>query len=347
MKYRKLGASGLEVSELCLGTMTYGTQTPVEDAHTQIDMAIDSGITILDTAEVYPVNPVTKEGCGDSERIIGQWIEKSKRRSEIAIATKISGEGMKLIRNGEPINAKNLYIAIDGSLERLRTDYIDIYQLHWPNRGSYMFNQNWAYDPAHQNKNETLDNMLEVLQAFKELVDQGKVRYFGLSNESTWGTAQWLKVAQENSLPKVEAIQNEYSLLRRLFDTDLAELAHNENVGLLAWSPLATGILTGKYQGNRTPPDSRRSIVPSLGGRATTRAWQAVDAYLKVAQKYQIDLPMMALAWCWTRPFMASAIIGARTVDQLQYLLKSVSIHLPEDCLTDINTVHKAYPMPY
>ena len=244
MRMKPLGSTDTMISELCLGTMTFGTQTPEQDGHRQIDMALDHGINIADTAEMYPVNPVSADTVGDSERILGSWVAKSGRRDQI-LAT---GEGLKIVRDGAPISGKTVREAVEGSLARLQTDYIDLYQLHWPNRGSYMFRQNWAFDPTGQNRSETLDHMADTLDALSELVQQGKIIHFGLSNESAWGTGQWLRAAEKGGGPRVEAIQNEYSLLCRLFDTDLAELAHHEQVGLLAYSPLATGLLTGKYQ---------------------------------------------------------------------------------------------------
>lgn len=347
MRYNGLGSTGIQVSELCLGTMTYGTQTPEEDAHAQIDLALDHGINILDTAELYPVNPMGKDTQGDSERIIGRWVARSGRRDEILIATKVSGEGQRIVRGGAPISRETIRIAVENSLRSLQTDYIDIYQLHWPNRGSYMFRQNWRYNPSRQDTVETLGHMYEVLDTLDNLVSEGKIRYFGLSNESAWGTAKWLSIAREQTFPKVETIQNEYSLLCRLFDLDLAELAHHEKVGLLAFSPLATGILTGKYQGGAVPKGSRRSISPALGGRASLRVWPTVDAYLEVAAKHGVDLTLMALAWCRSRPFMASAIFGATNVQQLRYLLKSVELEISDECLADIDETHRAHPMPY
>ncbi len=347
MKMNSLGTTELAVSELCLGTMTYGTQTPKEDAHAQIDMALDHGINIIDTAELYPVNPMSRDTQGDSERIIGEWVARSGRRDELLIATKVSGEGQRIVRDGAPISRGTITVAVESSLRSLRTDRIDIYQLHWPNRGSYMFRQNWTYDPTSQQLSQTLDHMADVLETMQELVDSGKVRHFGLSNESAWGTARWLRLAEERGLPRVQTIQNEYSLLCRLFDLDLAELSHNENVGLLAFSPLAVGILTGKYQGGVTPPASRKSISPGLGGRATDRVWPAAAAYQDVARHHGLDMVHMALAWCRTRPFMASAIFGATTTAQLRHLLGSVDVTISDACLKDIDRVHRAHPMPF
>ncbi|MCY4543226.1 MAG: aldo/keto reductase [Rhodobacteraceae bacterium] len=347
MLYNRLGRTDVRVSELCLGTMTFGTQTPLSDAHRQIDMSLDHGINILDTAEMYPVNPISKKTQGDSERIVGDWIAKSGRRKDIMVATKVSGSGQSIVRDGAPISGDTIRIAVSNSLRSLKTDYIDLYQLHWPNRGSYMFRQNWSYDPTFQSRSEMQAHVHDVLETMQALVDEGKVRHFGLSNESAWGTAQWLRVSEERSWPRVVAIQNEYSLLCRLYDTDLAELSHHEDVGLLAFSPLAAGLLTGKYQHGRTPPGSRMEHNPNLGGRVTSRVWKAVDAYQKVARSNGLDLTHMALAWCRTRPFIASAIFGATTSQQLEHLLRCVSTEIDEQCQKDIDAAHKEHPMPY
>ncbi len=347
MMMNRLGDTDIYISDLCLGTMTFGTQTPEDDAHRQIDMSIDHGINIIDTAEMYPVNPISARTQGDSERIIGRWVKTSGRRDQIKIATKVTGEGNKIIRNGIPISSQTIRTAIESSLRSLCTDYIDLYQLHWPNRGSYMFRKNWHYDPTGQDISITLAHMEDVLEVMQELIDEGLIGCFGLSNESAWGTSRWLRMAEEKNHPKVHAIQNEYSLLCRLFDTDLAELAHNEKVGLLAYSPLATGFLTGKYQDGAIPEGSRKSISPKLGGRDTARVRPAVAAYQALAAQHGLDLAHLALAWCRTRPFVASAIFGATTSEQLAYLLKSADIELSEECLKDINEIHRQHPMPY
>jgi len=347
MKYNKLGQTDLVVSELCLGTMTWGTQNSAEDAFYQIEKSIDAGINFIDTAELYPVNPISGVTQGESERILGEWLSRSNVRDELIIATKIAGNGPKHIRNGEGITNKSLFTAINASLKSLKTDYIDLYQLHWPNRGSYHFRQNWRFDPTKQNKNLVLDHMNEVLEACDILKKEGKVRAFGLSNESAWGTAQWLRISEDKDLPRMASIQNEYSLMCRIFDTDLAELSHNENVGLLSFSPLATGILSGKYLDGAIPKGSRGSIVNGLSGRMTPKIDAATRAYIEIADKYDLDTCQMALAWCRTRPFMSSAIFGARTNDQLSNALASVNVNLSEDCLRDIEMVHKKHPMPF
>ncbi|MDE4133825.1 aldo/keto reductase [Phaeobacter sp. QD34_3] len=347
MKMNPLGRTGMMVSELCLGTMTFGTQTSEADAHAQIDMALAAGVNFVDTAEMYPVNPVSKETVGDSEAIIGNWNEKTGRRSDYILATKHSGEGLAAVRDGEAISSKTIAPTIEGSLKRLKTDYIDLYQFHWPNRGSYMFRKNWSYDPSGQNREETLANMEDCLEALQAQVDKGNIRAFGLSNESAWGTAQWLRLSEEKGHPRVASIQNEYSLLCRMYDTDLAELSVNEDVGLMAFSPLATGLLTGKYQNGAVPEASRKTLNPDLGGRHSPRVYDAVDAYLAIARKHGLDPVHMALAWCRTRPFMASAIFGATTVPQLEHALRSVEVTLTPEILEEIDAAHRAHPMPY
>lgn len=347
MRTNKLGNTDLEISELCLGSMTWGAQNTVDEGCAQIDMALDYGINILDVAEMYPVAPLTKETQGDTERVIGTWLEKSGRRNDIMIATKVSGAGYRNVRDGAPISKDTINAAIEGSLQRLKTDYVDLYQLHWPNRGSYMFRQNWRYDPTSQSKAQTLDHMAEVLETMDGLVKAGKVRHFGLSNESAWGTAQWLRLSEDRGLPRVQTIQNEYSLLCRLFDTDLAELCHNEQVGLLAYSPLATGLLTGKYQNGAVPAGSRKSIETDLSGRATERAFAAVDAYQAVADKHGLDLTQMSLAWAATRTYSGSVIFGATSLEQLGVALGAADLTLGDEVLRDIAKTHKLHPMPY
>ncbi len=347
MKMKPLGRTGIEVSELCLGTMTFGTQTGEAEAHAQMEMARDHGINFFDAAEMYPVNPISAETVGRTEEIIGNWFEKTGRRGEVVMATKHSGAGFKHARGGAPISAETIPEAIEGSLRRLKTDVIDLYQFHWPNRGSYMFRQNWGFDPSKQDRAATRAHMEEALEALQAQVDKGNIRAFGLSNESAWGTAEWLRIAGEKGGPRVASIQNEYSLLCRLYDTDLAELSVNEDVGLLAFSPLAAGLLTGKYQHGRVPEGSRMSIVENLGGRKTGRVFDAVDAYLAIAQTHGIDPIHMAMAFTLQRPFMCSSIFGATRLDQLQHILKCTEVTLSDEVMKDINDAHRAHPMPY
>jgi aryl-alcohol dehydrogenase-like predicted oxidoreductase len=347
MKMNELGNTGIEVSALCLGTMTFGSQTRLEAAHTQIDMALEAGINFLDTAEMYPVNPVRAETIGRSERILGQWFLDSRRRDDVVLATKHSGEGLSWVREGAEISSKTIHEAIEGSLRRLNTDYIDLYQFHWPNRGSYMFRQNWSYDPSKQDRAATQAHMEDALGALQIEVDRGRIRAFGLSNESAWGTSQWLRVAAQMDAPRVASIQNEYSLLCRLFDTDLAETSVNENVGLLAFSPLAAGLLSGKYQEGAVPEGSRMSLVENLGGRKTARVFEAVAAYLELAKRHGLDPVQMSLAWAMQRPFMTSVIFGATRVDQLQHILDGKDLVLSQEVMNEIDQTHRNHAMPY
>ncbi|PVA09288.1 aldo/keto reductase [Pelagivirga sediminicola] len=347
MKMNSLGRTGLMVSELCLGSMTWGTQNTEAEGHAQIDRALERGINFIDTAEMYPVAPKTAETQGRTEEVIGTWLAATGRRRDVIIASKINGPGMSYVRGGAPITAQTIPQAVEGSLKRLQTDHIDLYQLHWPNRGSYMFRQNWAYDPSGQDTAAVLDNIAETLETLAAEVARGTIGHVGLSNESAWGTAQFLRLAEANGWPRVASLQNEYSLLCRLYDTDLAELSAHEDVGLLAYSPLATGLLSGKYQGGAVPAGSRRSIVDDLGGRTTTRAFAAVQAYLDIAARHGLDPSQMALAWTLTRPFMASSIFGATTMEQLDLALGAADLTLSTEVLDEIDTAHRAHPMPF
>ena len=317
MKYNQLGSSDIKVSDICLGTMTWGTQNSEAEGHAQMDYALEHGVNFFDTAEMYPANPISAETQGRSEEITGSWFKASGNRDKVILATKVTGEGLKWVQDGAPISPKKINISIEGSLKRLQTDYIDLYQLHWPNRGSYHFRQSWKFNPTGQNREETRAHIRETLEALKTLIDAGKIRQIGLSNESCWGTSQFLQIADANNLPRVVSIQNEYSLMHRSYDLDLAELSHNENVGLLPYSPLACGLLTGKYQGNQKPSGSRMTINPDLYGRVNDISLAATDAYIAVAQKHNLDPSQMAIAFCNQRPFVTSSIIGATSIEQL------------------------------
>ncbi len=348
MKMLDLGRSGLKVTDWCLGTMTWGTHTPEAEAHAQIDRAAEAGINFMDTAEMYPVNPVLEETTGKTEEVIGTWIAKAgARRDDWVIATKVSGAGAPA-RGGEGYDRDIIPRTVNASLKRLQTDRIDLYQTHGPMRGTYAFRQNWTFDPRKQpSKAEVEDHMNGVLDAMDAVVKAGKVRAWGLSNESAWGTAEFLRLAEARGLPRVASIQNEYSLLCRLFDTDLAELCHHEDVLLMAYSPLAAGILTGKYQGGALPEGSRMAINPSGGGRMTDRVLPVTQVYLDIAARHGLDPVHMALAWLRTRPFKISAIFGATTFAQLEHILAGEAVTLSEAVLEDIEAAHKANPMPY
>ncbi|MBL9059326.1 MAG: aldo/keto reductase [Mangrovicoccus sp.] len=347
MQMKPLGRTGLMVTDLCLGTMTWGSQNTEAEGHAQIDMALDHGVTFIDTAEMYPVNPVRAETVGHTETIVGNWIAKSGRRDEIVLATKISGPNGGFARGGEPISSGAVVRALEGSLKRLKTDVIDLYQLHWPNRGSYAFRQNWNFDPSRQDRAATLAHMEDTLGELQRQVEAGRIRHVGLSNESAWGTMAWLRAAEATGGPRIAAIQNEYSLLFRLFDTDLAEVAVHEDVGLLAYSPLAAGLLTGKYRNGAVPPKSRMSLNGDLAGRATPRAHQAVEVYREVAARHGLDPVQMAIAFCRSRPFMTSTILGATSTDQLAQALGAAELTLSPEVLAEIAATHRQHPMPY
>ena len=346
MRYRTLGKTDIEVSEICLGTMTWGTQNTLEEGHAQIERAFEDGVNFMDTAEMYPVNPVRKETAGDTEAIIGEYFARSGKRKDWVLATKIAGPGML---GAEGITPKTLVERLEASLKRLKTDYVDLYQLHWPNRGSYHFRQHWSYDPSQQPpKEEILDNMRAVNETMAELQKSGKVRAFGTSNETAWGMAQWLRIAEETGGPRMETIQNEYSLLCRLYDTDLGEFAVHEKVSLLAYSCLGCGLLTGKYNGGTTvDPKSRMGMNGDLGGRVTPSVWPATQAYVDIAAKHGLDPTSMAIAWTMTRPFEVMPIVGATSVAQLEKSLDGETLELSDEVLKDIAAAYRAHALPF
>jgi len=347
MEYRKLGRSDLEVSEICLGSMTWGTQNSEAEGHAQIDYALDHGVNFIDTAELYPSNPMGAETTGRTEEIIGTWVSNSGRREQVIIASKVAGNGIRYIQDGIDISPEKIRISLEASLQRLQTDYIDLYQLHWPNRGSYHFRQNWNFDPGSQDTQQALDHIHSILEYLGELVTAGKIREIGLSNETCWGTSQFLRIAESNQFPRVVSLQNEYSLMYRSHDLDLAELSHHEQVGLLPYSPLACGMLTGKYENGARPAGSRLTINPDLWGRAQDSVWSVIDQYVAVARKHGIDPAQMAIAFCNRRPFVTSSIIGATSIEQLAVNLGAAELELGAEVLEDIQSVYRRHPIPY
>jgi len=347
MQYRKLGNSGIEVSVICLGSMTWGTQNSEAEGHAQIDYALDQGVNFIDTAELYPSCPMSADTVGRTEEIIGSWIRASGRRDDIVLASKVAGEGHSYLHDGADISPQKIRSAVEGSLRRLQTDRIDLYQLHWPNRGTYHFRNNWGFDATTQDTRQTLQHIHEVLECLDELVSAGKIRSIGLSNESCWGTAQFLRSADENHFPRVVSLQNEYSLLYRTHDLDLAELSHHEKVGLLPYSPLAGGLLTGKYQNGARPGGSRLTINPDLFGRAHDGIWPVLDAYLGIARRHGLDPAQMAIAFCNQRPFVTSSIIGATSLEQLANNIAASELELSDEVLEDIQSTYRRYPLPF
>ena len=346
MKYNTLGRTGIKISEICLGTMTWGSQNTEAEAHEQMDYAISQGINFFDTAELYPVTPAIAETQGDTERFIGTWFKKSGKRKDIVLATKVSGPGRPWIRNGAALSRKEINHALEMSLERLQTDYIDLYQLHWTNRGIYSFRGNWAFNPFTHDKQKSLDDLHVILETLGDLVKKGVIRAIGVSNDSAWGVLQYMKIAEEKGLPRMSSIQNEYNLLCRLFDTDLAEISHHEDIGLLAYSPLAAGLLSGKYQNGNVPKGSRGDINPDLHGRMTRWQEPAVAAYCEIAKKHGLDVSAMSLAFLLTRPFMASVIIGATTMEQLKINISAKDVVITPEIAKEIHAVYRQYPMP-
>jgi len=347
MKYRKLGRTDLSVSEICLGTMTWGTQNTESEAHEQMDYAFANGINFFDTAELYPTTPAGPATYGRTEEYIGTWLKKNAaKRKDLILATKIAGGGRPHIREGRDIESATIREAVDASLKRLQTDYLDLYQIHWPNRGTFHFRNSWTFDVSAQDRDKAAAEIAEILETLGDLVKEGKVRAVGLSNESAWGAMKYLRLSEKKALPRIASLQNEYNLLYRHFDLDLAEVAHHEGVGLMAYSPLAAGLLTGKYQNGARPEGSRATINKDLGGRLTPYQEPAVKAYIEVAAKHGLDLAQMALAFCLSRPFMAAAIIGATSMAQLKHDMAAADLTLSDDVFADIAKVHRLYPMP-
>ena len=347
MQQVRLGQTGLSVSEICLGTMTWGSQNTESEGHAQMDLALAAGVNFWDTAEMYPVNPVRAETVGRSEEIIGSWLAARGGRDRLVLASKVTGEGQDAVRGGAPITGAVLREAVEGSLRRLQTDYIDVYQLHWPNRAAYHFRDIWTFDPRGGDKGKIEAHMIEILEVSAELIAEGKIRHIALSNESVWGAARWLALADKHGLPRMATVQNEYSLLCRQFDSDWAELSYLEDVPLLAFSPLATGLLTGKYAGDVIPEGTRRALNPTLSGRVTPQVFPAVAAYLGVAARHGLDPAQMAIAFCRSRPFPCIPIIGATSLDQLELALGAAELTLSPEVLADIDAAHRAHPMPY
>ena len=346
MQTKPLGTTDLLVSQLCLGSMTWGTQNTAQEAFDQIDCSMQAGINFIDTAELYPTTPLSAETQGRTEEIIGEWIAHSGKRDQIILATKVAGNGPKHIDSGRDIDGTKIRNSLERSLKRLQTDYVDLYQLHWPNRGSYHFRQSWTFNPTKQDREAFVAHIHDVLETAQALIKEGKIRHIGLSNESCWGTAQFINIAEQYNLPRVVSVQNEYSLMHRIFDLDFAELAHNEQLGLLAFSPLACGMLTGKYENDAMPQGSRRSIAKDLTGRLTDRSKPALTKYIALAREHNMHPAQMALAFCMTRPFMTSVIFGATTMEQLQTNLLAASTTLSPEIMDSIATIHRDHPIP-
>ena len=344
MNYRKLGNTDLKVSTICLGTMTWGEQNTQEEGFEQMDYALDQGVNFWDTAELYSVPP-KKETFGHTEIIIGNWFKNSNKREKIILATKVAGPMREYLRGGgNNYGIEKMTEAINGSLKRLQTDYIDLYQLHWPERNTNMFGR-LGYE---HKDNGNWNKFEDVLGNLKKFIDNGKIRQVGLSNETAWGAKKYIEISKDQNLPRMLSVQNPYSLLNRTYEVGLAEVSIREQIGLLAYSPLASGYLSGKYRNETYPKGSRmerdwdfwkyRYSTPNLKN--------AVEEYYKISEKYNLDMSQMSLKFCEIQPFMTSVIIGATTMEQLKTDIESVNVKLTDEIIKEINEVQKIYPNP-
>ncbi len=343
MNYKKLGNTDLNVSTICLGTMTWGEQNTQDEAFEQMDYALNKGVNFWDTAELYSIPP-KPETFGHTELIIGNWFKKTKKRNEVIIATKVCGPMRSYVRGGgNQYGIKNITEALEGSLKRLQTDFIDLYQLHWPERNTNMFGR-LGYE---HNDDGNWNKFEDILGTLKKFIDAGKIRYIGVSNETPWGTKKFLEISKEKNLPRMMSVQNPYNLLNRTYEVGLAEISIRDKIGLLAYSPLAIGYLTGKYRNNKIPKNSRLDHDGDFWTRYNKpNAEKAVEAYYQISKKNNIDMAQMSLKFCEIQPFVTSVIIGATTMQQLKTDIESVNVKLTDEIIKEINKIQKIYPNP-
>ena len=344
MNYKKLGTTDLDVSTICLGTMTWGEQNSQEEGFEQMNYALDNGINFFDVAEMYP-SPCIKETYGETEKIIGNWFKEKKKRDKVILATKISGPGMSYIRGGGPqYTEKKISEAIENSLKRLKTDYIDLYQLHWPERKTNFFGR-LGY--VHKDDFDEWNNFEKVLTALEKFIKQGKIRFIGLSNETSWGLSKFLEISKLKTLPKMMSVQNPYNLLSRTYEIGLAEISIREKSGLLAYSPLAGGFLTGKYRNNNLPENSRQKLFADYYTRySKPNASIVIEKYFNIAKKFGLNFTQMALKFCEIQKFITSVIIGATTMEQLKINVESVNVAIEKEVIKEINNVHFIHSNP-
>ena len=342
MNYKKLGNTDLDVSTICLGTMTWGEQNTQDEAFEQMDFALSNGVNFWDTAELYAVPP-RKETYGDTEEIIGNWFEKTKKRKEVILATNVAGTARNYLRKGEnSFTGPNLELALNNSLKRLKTDYVDLYQLHWPERNVNNFGR-----LGYVHKEKDWNQFEDVLGELNKYIKAGKIRYVGLSNETPWGALNYLQLSKDKNLPRMMSIQNPYSLLNRSYEVGLAEVSIREKIGCLAYSPLASGYLTGKYRNKNFPKGSRMERDFDFWTRyrkPNTEA--AVELYFKICEKHNLNMTQMSIKFCEIQEFMTSVIIGATTMEQLKSDIESVNVNLSNDVIEEINQVQTIYPNP-
>ena len=343
MKYTSLPNTDIKVSKICLGTMTFGEQNTEAEGHAQMDFALDKGINFFDTAEMYSV-PGRKETYGSTEKIIGTWFKKSGNRDKVILASKIAGPnpGLSYIRENMDFSPASIALSIEKSLTRLQTDYIDLYQLHWPERKANFFGQRIfkVQEDAWQ------DNIHAVLETLETFIKQGKINHIGISNETPWGMMRYLEESKYHNLPRIKTIQNPYSLLSRLFENGSSEICMRENVGLLAYSPLAFGVLSGKFLSGASHPKARITLFPQFSRYNSTQCAEATKEYQEIAHKNGLSLTQMALAFVNQQPFVTSNIIGATTLEQLEENINSIDVTLTDEIIRDINAIHNTIPDP-
>ena len=343
MKYKKLGITDIDVSLICLGTMTWGTQNSEKDAFEQMDYAFEKGINFFDTAELYSVPP-TPTSFGKTEIMIGNWFAKKNNREKIILASKVAGPGCSWIRGGgNNFSYKKIGEAIDGSLKRLKTDYIDLYQLHWPERTTNYFGKRDYV----QDENEDRWNGFEsVLESLDKYIKMGKIRYIGISNETPFGLSKYIEISKNKNLPRVMTVQNPYNLVNRTYEIGMSEISLRERCGLIPYYPLATGYLSGKYRNNKMPKNSRQALFKGWERHGNPLALKAYEEYFKLAEKYDLTPTHLAHAFVNSRPFVTSNIIGATTMDQLKENIDSVNIELSQEIMDQIDIIHNNIPNP-
>ena len=344
MIYRKLGNTDIDVSVICLGTMTWGEQNTKQEAFEQMDLAVSKGVNFFDTAEMYPI-PANPKTYGSTESIIGDWMAKNNNRKDIIIATKVAGKASFTahVRDNICLNRQNIFSAVEGSLKRLKTDYIDLYQIHWPDRDTNFFGKmNYKHNPK-----QDATPIIETLDAMDELVKQGKVRYIGLSNETPWGVHKYLQLSYKYKKTRIQSIQNPYNLLNRIFEVGLSEMSIRENVSMLAYSPLAFGTLSGKYIDDKAPSNARLNLFPQYDRYSSNqRALTAIQKYVNIAKKFNLNPSQMALAFVNQRDFVTSNIIGATNLEQLKSNIESIDLQLDEQIINKIEQEHILNPNP-
>ena len=343
MKFKKLGTTDIDVSLICLGTMTWGTQNTEKDAFEQMDYAVTQGINFFDTAELYSVPP-TSESFGKTEIMIGNWFEKRKNRDKIILASKVAGPGCDWIRGGgNNFNEKKIGEAIDGSLKRLKTDYIDLYQLHWPERSTNFFGRR---DYLFNNKEGNWNSFESILEALEKFIKSGKIRHIGMSNETPYGLSRYLEISKNKGAPRMMSVQNPYNLVNRTYEIGMSEISIREKCGLLVYYPLAAGGLSGKYRNGKMPKDSRMALFKGWERHLNPLAMQAYDKYFKLAKDFNLTMVQLAQSFVNSRPFVTSNIIGATTMDQLKENVESINIEFTDEMMDRVNEIHNNNPNP-